>query len=251
MNGPCSADRAAFMPGPGADPAVLALFFDRSDDLVLVHRKQERRVVYRLGAGYLFKHYRIDDIGRLKSRGWEREAAAGLALAGAGAPRSYGYMTRPDGRGMEVIAGRAYLEGAHVGAVSAAEAPALATLFAGVHSAGVTTEDPVYNNFIRTADGYMLIDLDQAKVHAPGRGRWFFMGKELANIRLKVLDRDRAAWRAFKAAYRRAVRLSLRQAFWFHCGYWWWYLKKWRRYILPVLLGRGYVDEGRSRVPKA
>ena len=107
--------------------------------------------------------------------------------------------------------------------------------------------DPVYNNFVLSDDEFCLIDMDQAKVHTQARRACWFMGKELANIRLKVINKDRALWRVFIDEYKRLGAHWRTHKSAFRLGFWWWYWKKLYKYVVPVWLGLGYREEGRNR----
>ncbi len=186
-----------------AEPERFRSFFERSGELEVLARKAWL-TVWQSPDGVVYKHYRIEDLARRRSRPWEREWAALRALGGRSSPRGFGYLWRPQGNGVEVVLAKEFLPGRHVTSFASAQCAALALALADIHGAGVTVEDPRAKNFVEDRGRFWAIDLDWARVYRSRIWHRFKVGKELSNVRCRVLVGDPSGWAAFLRAYRAA-----------------------------------------------
>lgn len=172
--------------------------------------KETLRSVFRVDGRYVAKKFEIPLGTRRYRRPWLAEDACLRRLAGADAPRSFGWFEEIEDGQRVVWLVKEYVAGEPVSAFATGDLPAVARLLARVHGCGIVTDDANAGNFLRTLDGQMeFLDFGRARPYR--RAGWRFdaaIGCELAKLRREGFRWDAALWRAFRPLYFAALGAS-------------------------------------------
>ncbi len=176
----------------------------------LLRRRDARgtlRSVYRVG-DLIVKEFDTPKGVRCRRKPWITEDAALRRIDGGSC--AVGVRERAAaGGGLEAFLVKRFIDGEAVDAFSAEDIPAMAALLAGLHAAGVVTDDANVGNFIRKpAGGFACIDFGRAIVFRRGPASFLAVGRELAKLYREGFGFDGGLMAAFLTDYFAAAKAS-------------------------------------------
>lgn len=175
-------------------------------DWTLLQQREIRgvsREVFRTPDGYVVKRYLHHTRPQRIRRPWVLEHRALCRLQGRGAPRPVGYLEESVDGKPRVSLVRSFVEGQPIGEIDTSLASEIATLLAGFHAAGVTTDDAHRHNFVRSRQaGLVFLDFGRARVfHRSNPLLMAAIAVDLHRFYRASLKRDDDVWGPFLDAY--------------------------------------------------